>query len=84
MNKFTAVVVLARQAYGWTLEEIAWKLGVSLHTVRAWLKPGASSAREAPEWAEAALRALVTGKPVSMRKGALLVTYAPATAGGRP
>ena len=78
MTHFAAAVRRARQRYGWTLAQIAARLGVSLHTVRGWLKPGAVSRREPPAWATLALWTLIDGRPRGLRQGALVVTYAPA------
>lgn len=83
-TQFASTVLAARNRHGWTLEEIAGQLDVSLSAVQSWLKPAATSRREAPDWATPALKALVTGRAVSVRRGALTITYAPATTGGRP
>lgn len=76
---FPRMVLAARNKYGWTLDQISKQLGVSLHTVQSWLKPEAVSRREAPDAAMYALTALVTGKPVTERRGALKITYEPAS-----
>jgi len=79
---FVEALEAAREHKGWTVEEIAGLLGVSPFTVQSWLKPDSSgSSRGAPSWAAHALMALVTGKPLSERRGELEITYAPATSG---
>lgn len=82
--EFIEAVEAARSAHGWTVAEIAERLAVSGHTVQSWLKPDSSgSSRSAPSWAAPALMALALDKPVTERRGALDVTYAPATRGRR-
>ena len=76
---FETAVAAARRWKGWTLEEIAAGLGVSVHAVRSWLKPASLSSRAAPSWAGYALTALALDQPVTERRGALRVTYEPAT-----
>lgn len=76
---FASALAAGRKRHGWTLQEVATSLDVSLYTVRSWLKPASVSRREAPDWAGHALAALAYGRPVSVVRGAVRVTYEPAT-----
>jgi hypothetical protein len=75
---FEEAVDAAQHLQGWTHADIAERLDVSLHSVQQWLKPSTSrNARTAPQWACLALHALAYHAPVTERRGALEITYAP-------
>jgi transposase-like protein len=84
MKTFHDAVLDARRLRGWTVPQIASKLGVSAHTVQSWLKPASRSSRIAPPWAALALGALSHGRPAVELRGGLRITYAPAPRPGRP
>lgn len=77
--EFSLAVAAARKYRGLDLLEMSILLDVSLHTIRSWLKPAATSRREPPGWASAAMTAIAYQKPVSVVRGGLRVTYEPAT-----
>jgi transposase-like protein len=76
LTSLPAAVDAVIRRHAWSAQDVADRLGVSPHTLRSWIKPEtARSHRAAPSWAVHALTALLTGKPVSERRGALRVTY---------
>lgn len=59
----------------YTRAEMADALGVSPHTLDSWMKVDAVSARQAPDWADAFLTVLTTGRSITYVQGEVAITY---------
>lgn len=73
---FKELVKKAQDKVGGTRADLAASLDVSPHTLDSWMKnEDALSYRNPPDWAEAMLQVLATGRPVTYVQGDIAITY---------
>lgn len=66
----------AQSKLGYTRAELSGAMGVSPHTLDAWMKPeDAASSRTVPHWAILYLDVLVNGRPRTIIDGEIAITY---------